>query len=483
MSTLRNLAAVLAEPGECWVSELYLDSRQVTPQSAFVVLKPQRAEALMHVNDALSRGAIALLVESLELAWLTLVPKHIVVFAISDLSQRLGQLADAFYESPSTQLSVTGITGTNGKTTSMWLHAQVTQGLYIGTVGVGLIGHVTPSTHTTADVLTLNRVLHDCVSKGIKQVSLEVSSHALDQGRTQQIRMPVVGFSNITRDHLDYHPSFEHYLATKERILQGLGVQTAVLNGDDPWVRQVGNRLPAGVKALWVGQDVYHGARFVRLDSVVARDNGLVLKGETHAGSFNFTSPLIGKFNADNLVMVIGMCLAQDYPLNDIIAALSIASAPPGRMEVFKGRGATVVVDYAHTPDALEKALAAVAAHARGHIYCVMGCGGDRDNGKRPLMGQVAEQQADQVVLTDDNPRHEDPAAIIREIQSGMTGMKPVTVQRNRAAAIEWAYRQATPTDWVLVAGKGHEEYQIVGDQKLPYSDRELALKLVKEAA
>jgi UDP-N-acetylmuramoyl-L-alanyl-D-glutamate--2,6-diaminopimelate ligase len=481
--SLTNLAAVLGQAQSCEVRHLVLDSRDVRANDAFVLLKPERAEAAGHLDQAIHNGAKAVVLEKGANSLRSRIPEAVVVFEISDLTARLGQIANAFYGNPSEKLHVTGMTGTNGKTTTMWLHAQVTRGLYLGTVGIGVPPTISQSTHTTADVLSLHRLLNDGVELGVKFASLEVSSHALDQGRTDFVTMPVVGFSNLSRDHLDYHPTFEHYFETKCKIFEQRGVQFAVLNGDDEYARRAGELLPSHVKPIWIGRDVYHGSRFVRLESVVTQQSGLLVRGETHEGKFEFTSPLIGQFNADNLAMVIGLCLAIPMPLPAIIEALKVSKAPPGRMEVFKGRGATIVVDYAHTPDALEKALNAVVSHTRGQVYCVFGCGGDRDKGKRPLMAQVAESNADVIVLTDDNPRTEDPNAIIEDLKAGLKGIKPIQVQRDRLSAIEWAYRQAHSNDLILVAGKGHEDYQIIGQQRLAFSDRDVARRLCQEAA
>jgi len=479
----RDLAQCVGEREPFHVKDLTLDSRQVTRGDAFVFLKTERQEAAAHLNDAIQNGAQAIVMDQRGVMPQLTLPDSVRLFKVSDLERRLGAIADRFYGSPSERVQVTGMTGTNGKTTTMWLHAQVTEGLYMGTVGIGVPPVTTHSSHTTADVLSLHRNLSDAVDSGIKFVSLEVSSHALDQGRTDQISMPVVGFSNLTRDHLDYHPSFEHYFETKCAIFSQKNVQYAVLNGDDEYVRQAGQSLPSHIKRIWIGRDVYHGSRFVRLESVVTQQTGLLVRGETHEGPFEFVSPLMGQFNADNLAMVIGLCLAIPMPLKTIVSKLSTATAPPGRMEVFKGHGATIVVDYAHTPDALEKALSAVNAHARGQVYCVFGCGGDRDKGKRPLMAKVAENHADFVVLTDDNPRNEDANLIINDLKAGLSGLKPLTVERDRRSAIEWAYRRATTNDVILVAGKGHEDYQIIGDQKYSFSDRDVAMQLCQEAA
>jgi UDP-N-acetylmuramoyl-L-alanyl-D-glutamate--2,6-diaminopimelate ligase len=479
----KNLFASLNRPGECWVSDLLLDSRQVVPQSAFVLLKPEHPDVLTHLNDALQRGAKAVVVDHIPVALQVSLERFEQVVQVPQLAENLGQIAHQFYGLPSDIATVTGMTGTNGKTTTMWLHAQVTQGLYIGTVGVGLPPHTTPSTHTTADVLTLHRTLHQAIGQGIKKISLEVSSHALDQKRTAWVRMPVVGFSNLTRDHLDYHLSLEAYFAAKCKIFAQRGVETAVLNADDSMVRGITKDVLGSTKVFWVGRDVYHGSRFVRLESVSAQRSGLIIKGETHEGSFTLSSALIGQFNAENLIMVMGLCLANNMPLAVILERLSIAKSPPGRMEMFKGRGATIVVDYAHTPDALSKALSAISEHSRGKIYCVFGCGGDRDTGKRPMMGQIAEQQADVLVLTNDNPRNENPSAIIEGIRTGLRGIKPMVIHEDRATAIRWAYEQAKAEDWVLVAGKGHEDYQIIRDTRINFSDRQWAQTLSQEAA
>jgi UDP-N-acetylmuramoyl-L-alanyl-D-glutamate--2,6-diaminopimelate ligase len=301
------------------------------------------------------------------------------------------------------------------------------------------------------------------------------------------VRLPLTAFTNLTRDHLDYHGTMAAYGAAKERLFHCRGVEHAVVNTGDAFGRELAARLPPGVElsAVQASGPPPPAARYVAAEAIHSTPQGLAIDGRCEAGPFRLRSPLVGGFNAENLLVVLGLLLAQGMPLAAACAALASAPPPPGRMESFPlgARAATLVVDYAHTPDALAKVLAALRAHARGRLWCVFGCGGERDPGKRPLMAAAAEAGADYVVITDDNPREEDPDRIVAMIRGGLSGRVPVHVERDRAAAIAGAARQAQAGDVILIAGKGHEDYQLVGQERRAYSDREVARALAAGAA
>jgi UDP-N-acetylmuramoyl-L-alanyl-D-glutamate--2,6-diaminopimelate ligase len=479
----------LASAPRISVRDLTLDSRQVEPGDAFVALAGQRTHGLDHIEQVVARGAAAVLWDPAEGRQLPPLPPSITAVAVPHLRPELGEVADRFYGEPSAAARVAGITGTNGKTTCAWLFAQCfgAEGAYIGTLGSGRPPALSAATHTTPDVVSVHRSLRALVDDGARFVAMEVSSHALDQDRIAAVRLPVTGFTNLTRDHLDYHGTMAAYGAAKERLFRARGVEHAVINVDDPHGRALTERLPAGVALTSVGaqSDTMRAARFVVATEVTCRSDGLELSGDTHAGPFRLRSPLIGKFNADNLLLVLGLLLAADLPLARALDLLGPASAPPGRMEGFQlGKtGPLLVVDYAHTPDALSKVLAALRAHTRGRLWCVFGCGGDRDPGKRPLMAAAVEAVADRIVITDDNPRTEDPDRIVAMVSGALTGRVPAHIERDRAKAIAEAAAQARAGDVVLIAGKGHEDYQIYGSERRYFSDRDVARDLAGLAA
>ena len=471
------------------VHDLRLDSRSVSAGDAFVAIAGRTTHGLEHVDDAIARGAVAVLWDPAEGRSLPALPPAVVAVAVPGLRPELGEVADRFYGEPSESLDVAGITGTNGKTSCAWLFAQCfgAEGAYLGTLGAGRPPQVEPSTHTTPDVIAVHRALRTLLDAGARWVAMEVSSHALDQERTAAVRLPVTGFTNLTRDHLDYHGTMEAYGAAKESLFASRGVEHAVINVDDAFGLEMAGRLPRGVELTAVTRARAPGGwrRFVAATHVERRPDGLELSVDTHAGSGRLRSPLIGEFNADNLLLVLGLLLAAGMPLERALERLSRAAPPPGRMEAFRGAagGPTLVVDYAHTPDALSKVLGALRAHTGGRLWCVFGCGGDRDPGKRPLMAAAAEAVADRIVITDDNPRTEDPDKIVAMLSGALSGRVPVHIERDRARAIAGAVAEAGPGDVVLIAGKGHEDYQIYGTERRHFSDREVARALAGRAA
>jgi UDP-N-acetylmuramoyl-L-alanyl-D-glutamate--2,6-diaminopimelate ligase len=479
---LEGVAAAPSLP----VRDLTQDSRAVGLGDAFVALRGLTSHGLDHAATAAARGAAVVLWDPAEADGRAApaLPATSLAIAVTGLRARLGELADRFYGLPSTEAEISGVTGTNGKTTTAWLLAQAhgARGAYAGTLGWGRPPAITASTHTTPDVISVHRLLRRLCDAGARHVAIEVSSHALDQGRIDAVRLPIAGFTNLTRDHLDYHGTMAAYGAAKERLFRARGVQHAVVNVADAYGRELATRLPSGVEltAVHAGPLATPPARrYVVANALHFRPGGLELEGVSHAGPFRLRSPLVGRFNAENLVVVLGMLLAGGMRLAEAVDALGAATAPPGRMESFALRsGATIVVDYAHTPDALAKALAALRVHCAGKLWCVFGCGGDRDPGKRPQMAAVAEAASDALVITDDNPRTEDGDAIVAAIRAGLAGRVPATVERDRASAIALAARAAAAGDVILVAGKGHEDYQIVGSERRAYSDRAEARRL-----
>ncbi len=476
---LDRLLAGVAEAPAVAVAGLTLDSREVQGGDAFIALKGGSRHGLDHLPQAIARGARAVLWDPEE----GRVPEAsaLTSVAVRQLRDRLGAIADRFYAAPSSGLTVAGVTGTNGKTTCAWLLAGAVErlarrGAYLGTLGAGFPPAVAGGSLTTPDVVTLHRQLRALLDAGATHVAMEVSSHALDQGRVDGVRMRVAAFCNLTRDHLDYHGTMERYAAAKERLFQLPGLEHAVINVGDPVGAGFARGLASGVAltAVSVGGSAPAAARSVHVSRVIPGNSGLELEVSGHFGSRRLRSRLVGAFNAENLAVTLGVLLAWDFGVDEALVALAACEAPPGRMEGLRlANGALAVVDYAHTPDALGKALSALRAHARGRVLVVFGCGGDRDPGKRPLMGEAAERLADRIIVTDDNPRGEDADRIVAMILSGFKDPKRARVLRDRAQAIGAALDEAEAGDVVLIAGKGHEDYQQVGNERRPFSDRE----------
>jgi UDP-N-acetylmuramoyl-L-alanyl-D-glutamate--2,6-diaminopimelate ligase len=457
------------------VAGLCADSRRVRPGEAFVALGGARTHGLQHAAEVLARGAAAVLFDADEA-----LPTDVAVppgaIAVPGLRRRLGDLADRFHGEPSKALRVVGVTGTNGKTSTVQLIAHALEGLgtpagTIGTLGAGRVGRLVEGERTTPDVLSVHALLAALRDDGARAVAMEVSSHALDQGRVDGVRFEVAVFSNLTRDHLDYHGTLEAYGAAKARLFAWAGLRAAVLNTDDAFGRSLAAGLPAGVDAWTLSTNGAVDAR-LRAEHLALVADGLrfdLVEGEARAA---IASPLLGRFNADNLLAVAGALRAMGFAFDAVADVLPRLAPVHGRMtRLGGGAKPLVLVDYAHTPDALAQALASVRGHVRGALVCVFGCGGERDRGKRPEMAAAAEAGADRVIVTDDNPRGEDGDAIVADILAGFREPDRHAVLRDRRAAIRAAIAGSAPGDVVLLAGKGHEPYQEIAGVRHPFDD------------
>jgi UDP-N-acetylmuramoyl-L-alanyl-D-glutamate--2,6-diaminopimelate ligase len=480
---------------DTFVTDITLDSRAITAGALFIAVPGLRSHGLDFARQAIANGATAILYEPASNVQPPQATANLVVLAVPHLSKVIGALADRFFAAPSATVQVVGVTGTNGKTTSAYLLPAALAKLgrlagYAGTLGYGHIDALKASAHTTADCITVHRQLAALRDAGDAYVGMEVSSHALDQGRIDGVRVHSALFTNLTRDHLDYHGTLEAYGAAKERLFQREELQHCVVNAGDAFGRDVIARLMKQRAhppiTAFATTDAYRrlGDRQLYATYIEPTPTGLhiAFDGSWEAGVIR--SRLIGAFNAENLLGVLAVMLGLDVPLAQAVQALEQCTAPPGRMETLTvAQQPTVVIDYAHTPDALGKALQTARAHSTGRLVCVFGCGGDRDAGKRPLMGAIAEQQADVVVITDDNPRMEDGGAIVADILQGFDKPQAAIIERDRAKAIAHAIAASGPNDLVLIAGKGHEDYQIVGRNVKHFSDREVALMCLGRSA
>ena len=477
---LEGLSADLAITG------LVQDSRDVAPGNAFVAIAGFGAHGLHFVDAARDAGAAAVLYEPPAPQDL---PAPADAIPVQGLRARMGGMADTFHGHPSAAMTTVGVTGTNGKTSTVQLLAQAwtlrgQRAGTVGTLGAGIWPTIVPTGFTTPLVLRMHALLAELRDEGASAVAMEVSSHALDQGRVDGVHFDVAVFTNLTRDHLDYHGDMASYGAAKAKLFDWPGLRAAAVNLDDAFGRELFEAVGGKVRALGFSSRGAAGAA-VRAEALVLDGSGI--RFLLHAGgqAHPVRSPLLGRFNVDNLLGVATTLFALGMAPALIAETLSQLMPVDGRMNRLGGDGGTplVVVDYAHTPDALEQALASLRAHTAGKLTCVFGCGGERDTGKRPQMAAIAERLADRVIVTDDNPRNEDGDAIVADILAGFGDAARVVVQRDRAAAIAAAIAGAGPDDVVLVAGKGHEPYQDVGGVKLPFEDAVVARDCLRHRA
>lgn len=467
------------------VTDITTNSRNAVQGGLFLACAGLQHHGLDFLDDALQAGVKAVAWEPASGTRVPVLPAGVTGIEISGLRSKLGVIADRFFRSPSSSLVVTGITGTNGKTTTAFLVTEALNELshragYMGTLGYGLRGQLRPSALTTPGCITVHRLLREMADAGATQVVAEVSSHALVQQRVNGVSFKVAALTNISRDHLDYHGSMQRYAEAKARLFIGTEIRTAVINVGDQYGVKLADQLNSATDLISValintGSDSPRARLIGRLTGTRADGLGLQLSGDFGDGLLE--SPLWGRFNAENLAMATGILLALGISLQDAIQALARSAAPPGRMERIQSQGVqpTVVVDFAHTPDALGKALEAVRNHSGGQVWCVFGCGGDRDRGKRRSMGAVASALADHAIVTDDNPRSEDPQQIIADIVAGFSNHDDIQIVRDRKKAIDIAIRSASTNDVVLIAGKGHESLQLTGDQQRAFSDSAVA--------
>lgn len=470
--TLSDLLTSIAELSlDYQIEGLRLDSRKIQPGDVFIALNGALRHGLNHAQQALANGAVAVIYDPDGVKDASLIKDGFI--AIGNLSQHLGKIAARFYGHPSRQIDVIGITGTNGKTTCSQLLAQAIKDCgVIGTLGWGQVDRLQPTLNTTPDALDVQRMLRVLAEDGQQTVAMEVSSHGLEQGRVNAVDFKGAVFTNLSRDHLDYHGTMEAYLQAKLGLFKNPALAFAVVNLDDASSHAVLETLHKSV-GRWgfstLGRQTA-GVECVTASQVEHSANGISFDVHWSGKTAHAATSVMGAFNLQNVMTVLCVLLAMDWPFEAAVAQLSRLRAVTGRMESFGGTGKpAVIVDYAHTPDALEKVL--VAAKGKGELWTVFGCGGDRDKGKRPLMGRIAETYADHVVVTDDNPRSEASAAIIQDIVSGCLSNK-IRVINDRNSAITTAIQQARQDDCVVVAGKGHENYQEIKGVKIPFSDQ-----------
>jgi UDP-N-acetylmuramoyl-L-alanyl-D-glutamate--2,6-diaminopimelate ligase len=469
------------------VSAVTDDSRQVRPGTVFVAVKGERDDGHAYLDRAVNAGAVAVIVQDKS----SLSAAHVAAVGIRDTRQALGVLASRLLGDPSGRLRMIGVTGTNGKTTTTYLAKAVLEAAgkrvgLIGTVSYHIGSERIEASHTTPGAVDLQQLLDRMEQARLDSVVMEVSSHALAMDRTSGCEYDTAVFTNLTQDHLDYHRTMEAYFQAKLRLFTGLharlksGPKRAIVNADDPWTARIREACPVPAWTYSVRHPSDIKANNVRLSL-----EGTTFTVDTPLGRLPVESRLVGEHNVYNMLAAIGIGISESVPMDAIQEGIASVGNVPGRFErVEAGQDFTVIVDYAHTEDALNRLLGAAEALKTGRIITVFGCGGDRDRGKRPKMGRAATERSDVVILTSDNPRTEDPLAILAEVEAGVRAVLkarqiPYETIPDRRIAIETAIRMAKRGDMVLIAGKGHEDYQIIGKTKHHFDDREVAREAI----
>ena len=481
LSSLLKGIAVVPKEYDCEITSMTIDSREVVEGTLFVALKGTQEHGLNYAEVARQLGATAIIWESDS----EIIPDEFnnQTIEVPHLREQLGLIADRFYGSPSQSLNIIGITGTDGKTSvSHFLAQAIEKSAVVGTLGIGPLANLQIATHTTPDVINVHKNLAMVKAREIKTIAMEVSSHALDQGRVGNVAFDVAVLTNLSRDHLDYHKTIEAYAEAKGKLFGWPNLKGLVINLNDEFGLKVAQKW-RGVIGYGVGQVQDYPDGSLVAENAKFSSNGISaeINFGDHKGKLN--AAVLGRFNLSNLLAALGAMLVLDFTLDQALAQLNKVHTVAGRMEKVSDADVLVVIDYAHTPNALETVLKALREHTRRKLICVFGCGGDRDSGKRPLMAKIAEKYADIVIVTDDNPRSENPEKIMQDIVAGFSQPQTVLVQHDRSLAIHQALSQAETGDTVLIAGKGHENVQILATGSIPFSDREQANKVLRELA
>lgn len=465
------------------VSELELDSRKVQPGTTFVALVGHVVDGRKFIASAIEKGANAVIAQACDVkAHGTIdIIDDIPVVYLDALDKCLSEIAGQLYTYP--DMKLIGVTGTNGKTTitqliAQWIGLVGSKAAVMGTTGNGFLDDLKEAANTTGNAVEIQHTLAALAEQQAQYTALEVSSHGLIQGRVKSLSFAAGVFTNLSRDHLDYHGTMEEYANAKLTLFTQHQCDQAIINVDDEvgaaWAKQLTNAIAVSLApttefehALWASQVAY-------------AESGITIRFDGQFGEGTLHAPLIGEFNAANLMLAFATLLSLGFDKSDLLATAAQLQPVLGRMELFQAENrAKVVVDYAHTPDALEKALQALRVHCDGQLWAIFGCGGDRDAGKRPMMAEIAERLGDKVVLTDDNPRSEDPVFIVKDMLAGLSKPAEAIVQHDRFKALSYALENAASQDIILLAGKGHEDYQIRNGETIHYSDRESAMQLL----
>jgi len=480
-----NIAGLADEYGD-----LVNDTRKLKQGDIFCAVIGQQQNGNNFIVQAIAAGASLIIAECEHaeqhgqvhyLAKEKSLEKNIPQIYFYQLNRQLFSFSKSYYQNPQSNMTIVGITGTNGKTSTSQIIAKLfTQCLQktavIGTNGAGLVDKLEPLENTTPAATQLHQLFAKFDAEGVENVAMEISSHALEQGRVNADLIDIAVFTNLSRDHLDYHKTMENYAEAKYKIFSQNNKQVAVLNGDDQQVNTWLNNWPSEQQVIVYGRTalITQYSAYVQARDIKHHSSGVEFTLATHLGTQRINSPLIGDFNIDNLLAAISVVLTQGISLSAIARAVELLTPTLGRMEIFSAeKRATAIVDYAHTPDALSNALSACRQHCEGELWVIFGCGGDRDKGKRPLMAKAAELGADHLVITSDNPRNEQAEDIVNDMLAGCENPENTTVVLDRELAVLTSLTKAKANDMILLAGKGHEDYIIIGDEKIDYNERE----------
>jgi UDP-N-acetylmuramoyl-L-alanyl-D-glutamate--2,6-diaminopimelate ligase len=483
MSLRMLLEGWLTGPPDIMVAGLELDSRQLEQGQAFVAVQGSRSHGMDHAMEAADKGAVAIIHDGRRENPGVDIP----CVAVPGLAGKLGDLASRFWAAPSDLITLAGVTGTNGKSSVAHFLAQSWQRVYgvsgiVGTLGHGPLGNLSAADRITPDILRLNEILADCLDHGVDRIAMEVSSRALEQGRCQTLQFDAAIFTNLSRDHRDYHRDMEAYANSKKQLFTRFAPKFAIINHDDltgrSWIGELGGETQVLSFGMAPGAEL--GAEILAVDA-----DGMYLDINGPWGRSELRTGLLGAFNVSNLLATAGTLSLLGMAWGDVVGELEMMKPVPGRMMRLGGEPGqpVVVVDSAHTPDTMNHTLKAVKAHLGGQLTCVFGCGGNRDRGERPAMGRAVEAVADHMVITSDNPRYESVNSIINDVLSGMEEPRRALVEVDRAAAISRAINSSGPGDIVLVTGKGHETWQEIAGQKLPFSDETVIRTALEVAA
>ncbi|MBL7479848.1 UDP-N-acetylmuramoyl-L-alanyl-D-glutamate--2,6-diaminopimelate ligase [Legionella bononiensis] len=466
----------------CDLNDIKNDSRLIQKGDLFIAYPGAASDGRLYIEKAVQSGAVAVVYDPDNVPASFKLPVSVPCVPVPHLAEKLAQIAKRFYQEPGKSLTVTGVTGTNGKTTIAYQLAQAhdllgQKSAYIGTIGQGNVQLLKPLDNTTPDALCLQKLLSQYQKQGVKQVCMEVSSHALSQHRVDSIDFNQALFTNLTLDHLDYHHTMQAYGEAKAMLFTREELQWAIINQDDEYQHLISRSIKPHVKIITYGMGPSCDVKAVTWHSDL---NGTEIEVHSPWGIHQLNIKALGQFNIYNSLAVFSSLMISGYAADTVIQVMSRLKAAPGRMEIV-ANSPYVLVDYAHTPDALENVLMTLNELKKGHLWVIFGCGGDRDKTKRPVMGKAASRYADKIVITSDNPRSEDPSLIVDEIAQGIPSSTPVTKLINREEAIAHALKGAEKDDIILIAGKGHEAYQQIGSEKLAFSDQEVVRRLIKE--
>ena len=471
------------------INNITLDSRQAKKGTLFCAIKGHSVDARKFIPNTIENEVSAILADNDEQQDYVEIVKNTPIIYIKNLNSKLSKIADNFYQSPSQKANIIGITGTNGKTTisqlvCQWIDLIGFKAATMGTIGNGFYGKLQEAKNTTGSALDIQENIANFVKQGANTVTMEVSSHGLVQNRVDNVNFDTAIFTNLTQDHLDYHKTMEEYFTAKSVLFTKFNTKANILNLDDDYSLKLADLIKDKKSIIAICTENENLAKsfknYVYAQNIEYSQEGLNISVQSSYGNFVISTKLIGKFNVLNILQAFATMVSLGFNTEDIIAAATKLNPVVGRMEVFNNKKqATIIVDYAHTPDALEKALQASRKHTKNKLWCIFGCGGDRDTTKRPLMAKSAESLADKIIITNDNPRTEDANNIIEDIFEGLNNKDDVIILQDRFEATKYALDNSSKDDIILIAGKGHEDYQIIGDKTVHYSDRETACQLL----